>query len=64
MNMSLKYLVTEEIEEQDLFTDRWTDSRTTEERVSHKLDWSSTSSAKIVFIFTFLIQFDSLTKIQ
>ena len=34
----------------------------TEKRVSHKLDWSSTSTAKNVSFLIFLIQFDSFTK--
>ena len=57
INRSLLYLVTEEIEEQDIVygqtdrqTDRQTDGRTEgrtmDERVSHKLDWSLTSRAK------------------
>ena len=52
INRSLRYLVREEIEEQDIVygrTDRQTDElmdgRTTDERVSHKLDCSLTSRA-------------------
>ena len=54
---SLRYLVTDEIEEQDIVygqtdrrtdrqTDGRTDGRTTDKRVSHKLDWSLTSRVK------------------
>ena len=59
INRSLWYLVTEEIEEQDIVygqTDRRTDGqmdgRTTEERVSHRLTWSSTRRAKNDIIYT------------
>ena len=48
---SLWYLVTEEIDEQDIVygqTDRQTDGPTrTKERVSHNLNWSLTTRAKI-----------------
>ena len=56
INGSLQYLVTEEIEAQDMFTDRQRDNQTTDKRVSllsHNLDWSLTFRAKNVFIFTF-----------
>ena len=42
---SLQYLITEEIEEQDIVYVQM-DGRPDDERVSHKLDWSSTSRAK------------------
>ena len=38
------------------------DRQMTDERVSHKLDWSLTSRAKKIVFLTFLIQFDSFTK--
>ena len=60
INRSLRYLVTEEIEEQNIVygqtdgrmdgrTDRQTDDLTTDERVSHELDLSSTSRVKNVY---------------
>ena len=49
INRSLQYLTTEEIKEQDIVYVQ-TDGRPDDERVSHKLDWSSTSRAKTVFI--------------
>ena len=45
INRSLRYLVTEEIEVQDIDYGQ-TDARTTDERVSHMLTWSSTSKTK------------------
>ena len=46
INSSLQYLlITEEIKEQDIVYAQ-TDGRPDDERVSHKLDWSSTSRAK------------------
>ena len=45
INRSLQYLITEEIKEQDIVYVQ-TDGRPDDERVSHKLDWSSTSRAK------------------
>ena len=50
INRSLQYLVTEEIEEQHIVYGQ-TDSRTTDERVSHKLNWSLTSRAKNQGVF-------------
>ena len=45
INRSLQYLITEEIKEQDIIYVQ-TDGRPDDERVSHKLDRSSTSRAK------------------
>ena len=45
INRFLQYLITEEIKEQDIVYVQ-TDGRPDDERVSHKLDWSSTSRAK------------------
>ena len=45
INRSLQYLITEERKEQDIVYVQ-TDGRPDDERVSHKLDWSSTSRAK------------------
>ena len=45
INRFLQYLITEEIKEQDIVYVQ-TDGRPNDERVSHKLDWSSTSRAK------------------
>ena len=45
INMYLQYLITEEIKEQDIVYIQ-TDGRPDGERVSHKLDWSSTSRTK------------------
>ena len=49
INRSLQYIVTEEMKEHHIAygqTDRQTNGRTTDERISHKLDWSFTSRAK------------------
>ena len=45
INRSLQYLITEEKKEQDIVYAQ-TDGRPDDERVSYKLDWSSTSRAK------------------
>ena len=50
----LRDLVTVAIEEQDIVYGQ-TDGRTTDERVSHKLDWTSTSRAKNIFNFSHTI---------
>ena len=45
INRSLQYLITEDIKDQDIVYVQ-TDGRPDDERVSHKLDWSSTTRAK------------------
>ena len=57
INMYLQYLITEEIKEQDIVYAQ-TDGLPDDERVSHKLDWSSTRRAKncIHFNSTLILQ--------
>ena len=49
-NRSLQYFITEEIKEQDIAYVQ-TDGGPDDERVSHKLDWSSTSSLELKTVF-------------